>query len=304
MTDNTWLKIIIETDPLLVESIGDFLIGVIEAGVETGAPDEPHYGTVTGFVQKPNLSREEVDDILARISGFLGELADIFNVALPELNYTVTGDEDWGKNWKDHFKPFAIVPGLVISPSWEEYQPEPGVSVITMDPGMAFGTGHHATTSLCLSFVQKSLKGTSGWRLLDVGTGTGILGMAGLLFGAEKVIGVDNDPEAVAAASKNVVANGLEGRMQVSSQELSTIDESYEIVIANIVHDVLVALSGDLARVTADTGTLILSGLLTGTQVENIIAVFGTLGFRLVDQAEKLEWSALKFKKGPSQTDS
>lgn len=297
MTNNNWLKITIETDPLLVESISDFLIGVIEAGVETGAPDEPHYGTVNGYVQKPNLSREEVDDILARVSEYLTELAEIFRVATPEMDYAVTGDEDWGKSWKEHFKPFAIVPGLVIAPTWERYQPKPGESVITMDPGMAFGTGHHATTSLCLSFVQNSLKGSSGCRMLDVGTGTGILGMAGLLFGAEKVLGIDNDSEAVAAARQNAVTNGLEDRMQVSSKELSAIDERFDLVIANIVHDVLVSLSGDLARVTAPGGTLILSGLLTGSQVESIITVFEALNFRLVDQADRLEWSALRFTK-------
>ena len=298
MTGNTWLRLTIETDPLLVESICDFLIGVIEAGVETGAPDEPNYGTVSGYVQKPNLSREEVDDILARVSDSLEDLAKIFSVASPQVVVTMTGDEDWGKNWKAHFKPFAIIPGLVITPTWEEYLPKPGEAVITMDPGMAFGTGHHATTSLSLLFVQKSLAGTSGWQLLDVGTGTGILGMAGLLFGAEKVLGIDNDPEAVAAAHQNVGTNGLEDRMRVSPQDLSTLDDSYEVVVANIVHDVLVALSGDLARVTAAGGTLILSGLLTGTQVDNIIEVFGGEGFRLVDQADRLEWSALRFTKG------
>lgn len=297
MTDNTWLKITIETDPLLVESISDFLIGVIEAGVETGAADEPHYGTVNGYVQKPNLSREEVDDILARLSAYLAEMAAIFKVSTPEMAATVTGDEDWGKNWKAHFKPFAIIPGLVIAPTWEEYQPESGESVITMDPGMAFGTGHHATTSLCLSFLQEDLEGASGLRLLDVGTGTGILGMAGLLFGAEEVLGIDNDPEAIAAARRNVAGNGMEGHMRVSSQDLSSLDECYELVVANIVHDVLVAMSGELARVTAAGGTLILSGLLSGTQVENIIAVFGAEGFRLVDQGDRLEWSALRFKK-------
>jgi ribosomal protein L11 methyltransferase len=297
MTDNNWLKITIETDPLLVEPISDFLMGVIEAGVETGAPDEPNYGTVNGYVQKPNLSPGEVDDILAQVSGHLEELAQIFKVETPELVATVTGDEDWGKNWKVHFKPFAIIPGLVIAPTWEEYQPEPGESVITMDPGMAFGTGHHATTSLCLAFVKKSLENTSGLRLLDVGTGTGILGMAGLLFGAAEVVGIDNDPEAVAAATRNIAGNGMEDRMMVSSRDLSSLDDSFELVVANIVHDVLVALSGDLAQVTAAGGTLILSGLLSGSQVESIISVFGAEGFRLIDQADKLEWSALRLKK-------
>jgi ribosomal protein L11 methyltransferase len=297
MNANSWLKITIQTDPRLVDSISDFLIGAIDAGVETGAPDEPHYGIVNGYVQKPNLSPEEVDDIRVRVAEYLTTLAQIFQVETPELTATVTGDEDWGKKWKVYFKPFAILPGLVIAPTWEKYQSAPGESVITMDPGMAFGTGHHATTSLCLHWLKKSLEGTRGRRLLDVGTGTGILGMAGLLFGAREVLGIDNDAEAVAAARQNVIRNGLEGRMRVSSQQLASLDDCYDLVVANIVHDVLVELSGDLARVTAVGGTLILSGLLTGGQVTNIVSVFDTEGFRLVDQMEKLEWSALRLQK-------
>ncbi len=119
-------------------------------------------------------------------------------------------EEDWGKNWKDHFKPFTIVPGLVIAPTWEEYQPAAGEAVITMDPGMAFGTGHHATTSLSLELIRRTLVENGGQRLLDVGTGTGILGMAALLFGAKDVLGLDNDPEAVSAAEENVRRNSLQ----------------------------------------------------------------------------------------------
>jgi len=188
------LKITIKTDPRLVESISDFLVGVIEAGVETGAQDELLYGTVNGYIQKANMNPGEVNDILARVASYLTELADIFGVAHPTLSSTMIDEEDWGKSWKEHFKPFTIVPGLVIAPTWEEYSPAAGESVITMDPGMAFGTGHHATTSLSLNFIRDTLAGSIGMRLLDVGTGTGILGMAAVLFGAEDGLGIDNDP--------------------------------------------------------------------------------------------------------------
>ncbi|MGB3224516.1 MAG: 50S ribosomal protein L11 methyltransferase [Desulforhopalus sp.] len=296
--NNKWLKITIKTDPLLVEPISDFLEGVIEAGVETGARDELLYGTVNGYLQKSNLDQTEIDRILSQVSSYLAELAVIFGVSEPILSSTMIEEEDWGKNWKEHFKPFAIVPGLVIAPTWEEYQPTAGEAVITMDPGMAFGTGHHATTSLSLNFLRETLADSDGsLRVLDVGTGTGILGMAAVLFGAGEVLGIDNDPEAVSAAEENVHRNSLQDRMQISLAPLDSLEEPYEIVVANIVHDVLIGMADDLTRLTADGGTLILSGILAGDQVENITNVFKAKEFRLSGQGNRDEWSALCFGK-------
>lgn len=297
MSENRWLKLTIATDPALVEPIGDYLVGVIDAGVETGAPDEANYGIVTGYVQKANLSDEEIGSIVAQVTAYLAELAKVFTVPRPELTWTMIAEEDWGTSWKQYFKPFAIARGLVIAPTWEEYRSSAGEMVIVMDPGMAFGTGHHATTSLSLEFLQKSLAGRTGLRVLDVGTGTGILGMAAALFGAEKVLGIDNDPEAVTAAAENVRRNGLQDRMEVSRAPLASVTGCYEIVVANIVHDVLIAMADDLVRLTAAGGTLILSGILAGEQVENIVRVFSGRGFTPVERAARREWAALKFDK-------
>ncbi len=295
--DNKWLKITIKTDPLLVESISDFLVGVIEAGVETGARDELLYGTVNGYLQKANITQDEVEDILLRVSTYLSELTEIFGVSGPILSSTMIDEEDWGKSWKEHFKPFTIVPGLVIAPTWEKYLPTGGESVITMDPGMAFGTGHHATTSLSLNLIRETLDASCGLQLLDVGTGTGILGMAAVLFGAEDVLGIDNDPDAVSAAEENVRRNSLQDHMQISLAPLSSLKEQYDIVVANIVHDILISMSDDLVRLTADDGTLILSGILAGDQVENIISVFAAKGLLPSAQRSRQEWAAIRFEK-------
>jgi ribosomal protein L11 methyltransferase len=298
MAANRWLKITIETDPVLVESISDFLVGVIEAGVETGAPDEPHYGILTCYVQKANPDRQEVAEIVARVAAYLTELAKVFGVSTPTLSSTLIDEEDWGSTWKIHFKPFAIVPGLVIAPTWEDYRATPGEAVITMDPGMAFGTGHHATTCLSLEFLRRSLTAGSTLRVLDVGTGTGILGMAAILFGAAAVLGVDNDPDAVAAAADNVRRNSLEDRMRVSLAPIATLTGPYEIVVANIVHDALVDLADELTRLTGAGGILILSGILIGDQAANMRKVFTDRGFTFLDLAERQEWAALRFRRG------
>jgi ribosomal protein L11 methyltransferase len=121
--------------------------------------------------------------------------------------------------------------------------------------------------------------------------------MAAVLFGAGEVLGIDNDPEAVSAAEENVRRNSLQDRMRISLAPLSSLEKPYEIVVANIVHDVLIGMADDLTRLTADGGTLILSGILAGEQVENIINVFTAKGFQLSGQENREEWSALRLAK-------
>jgi ribosomal protein L11 methyltransferase len=297
MQTNKWLKITIETDPVLLEPICDFLVGVIEAGVETGAADEPNFGTLICYVPKINPSAQEVAEVMSKISSYLSEIAEVFAVPVPLLTPTLYDEEDWSSTWKKHFKPFIIVPGLVIAPTWEEYQPHPGEAVITMDPGMAFGTGHHATTSLCLELLRRTLDPGRAMRVLDVGTGTGILGMAAILFGAASATCIDNDPEAVSAASDNVRRNKLDGQIAVSQSRLCELSAQYQVVVANIVHDVLIALAEDLTRLTEKGGTLILSGILVGEQVTGIKKCFANKGFSLVKVEERKEWAAVCFRK-------
>lgn len=297
MAKNTWLKLTISSDPLLVEPISDFLVGIINAGVETGAKDEPLYGTVNGYVEQSNPSQEDIAAVLEQVSAYLTELALIFNLSEPTLSYSLIEEEDWGKTWKEHFKPFAIVPGLIITPTWEDYNLGPGELVITMDPGMAFGTGHHATTFLSLGLLKETISGNSGMKVLDVGTGTGILGLASVLFGAEKVLAVDNDPEAVLAATENVQINSMAGSVEVSITALESIEDVYDVVVANIVHDALTAMANDLSRVTAPGGNLILSGILVDKQVDSILETFTGKGFTLVKRETREEWAAVQFTK-------
>ena len=135
-------------------------------------------------------------------------------------------------------------------------------------------------------------------KILDVGTGTGILGMAAVLFGSGEVLGIDNDPDAVKAAEENVVRNGLQKSMQVSLAPLSALAGEYQVVVANIVHDILLDISTDLTRLTANNGVLILSGILVGEQVESVVSRFVESGFVLKKEKVRGEWVALMFTKG------
>jgi len=298
MSGKKWLKICIRTDPVLIEPISDFLIGVIGAGVETGADDEDSRGVINCYLEQPDQDKVTLDGILHKVSSHLEELASLFKVAVPVFTSTMIGEEDWGKNWKEHFKPFTIVPGLVIAPTWEKYEKSPGEMVLEMDPGMAFGTGHHATTCLALVFLQELLASSDRSRkILDVGTGTGILGMAAVLFGADDVTGIDNDPDAVRAAKENVIRNGLQGNMRVGSGPLSDMKGKYQLVVANIVHDILLQISADLTRLTAIDGVLILSGILVGEQAGTVNDRYSGEGFVLKKEKAEGEWVSLMFVK-------
>lgn len=293
-----WLKISITADPALTDAIEDFLVGISDAGVELAADQTGVTTLIHGYFDKTQKDEAEIERILHQLTGYLLELAEIFEVAVPATTTAFIDDEDWSATWKEHFKPFAIIPGLVIAPTWEEYAAKEGEQVIVMDPGMAFGTGHHATTSLSLQLLREALAGRTDSSVLDVGTGTGILGMAAALFGASKVVAIDNDPEAVSAAGENVVRNNLQRIMEVDITPLSSLTGPFSLVVANIVHDVLLALAPDLGRLTAAGGRLILSGILAGPQVANIVACFTNLGFSLIRQEQKKEWAALLFTKG------
>jgi ribosomal protein L11 methyltransferase len=293
-----WLKITIQTDPALTDAIEDFMMGISDAGMELTVDQPGETTLIHGYFDKNLGDEEETEGIIRQLTGHLQELAEIFEVSVPRLTTTFIEDEDWSATWKEHFKPFAIIPGLVIAPTWEEYHGKENEKVIVMDPGMAFGTGHHATTSLSLELLRDALAGEPAISVLDVGTGTGILGMAAALFGAARVIAIDNDPEAVSAASANSVRNGLQGIMEVAGTPLSSLSGPYSLVIANIVHDVLLELAPDLARLTAHGGRLILSGILSGPQVASIVSCFTRLGFSLKRQEQQKEWEALLFTKG------
>jgi ribosomal protein L11 methyltransferase len=291
-----WLQLTITCNPELTDAISDFLVGIIEAGVEIGVDDQLLEQTLHAYLEEENPTEEVISTVVSRVTAHLQELASIFQLQVPKIESKVIEDEDWGTNWKVHFKPFAITPGLVIKPTWEGYTPLAGEAVIEMDPGMAFGTGHHATTSLCMGFIRSVLERQPG-NVLDVGTGTGILAMAAALFGAEHVLGIDNDPDAVAAAFENVAHNNLEKTVEVEITPLEDIDGQYSLVVANIIHDVLLLMLEDLSRLTAPAGSLVLSGILKENQADNIIEVYEKAGFSCVARQEKDEWAALHLVK-------
>ncbi len=292
-----WLKAGISVNPALEEAITDFLLGAMGASVEQSVDSEGPDICLNVYLEEKSPDPATRHLLQERIRKQLEELADIFQVEQAKISWEEIEDQDWSSNWKVHFKPFAITEGLVIAPTWEQYDATGDEKVIVMDPGMAFGTGHHATTSLSLNFLRQRLSEKNGLRVLDVGTGTGILAMGAALFGAAEVMGIDNDPEAVRAASDNLSLNGLDPVMEVSPAPLETVDKAFDIIVANIIHDVLVKMTADFERLLVAGGELILSGILQGEQEENIIRLYTDCSFVLTGRERQEEWAALLFTK-------
>ncbi len=302
-----WLEICVTYDPqgnpLADELLADDFSAVGIASVSVTLPDvEPVEGwdpggysqdtdySVTGYVAVDG-DEYEVLEALKRRLVTLHERSGITTT----ITTSDIPDTDWNESWKANFKPVHLTDTFVVKPTWEAYTPALGEKVIAIDPGMAFGTGTHPTTRLCVEMIEKYTK--SGTSVLDVGTGSGILLVAASLSGAQEGLGVDNDPVAVDTARDNLALNKVSDSFSVSCADLiSQAGKAYDLVVANILAEVVVALLGDIHRVVHDESLIILSGILVerGPMVEARLA---ETGFALVEQQIEDSWLVMVAKK-------
>lgn len=236
-----------------------------------------------------------VDDRLEERLGALKErLAALRDAGLdPGDDVTVrfVQDEDWAEAWKAYFRPIRVGRSLVIKPSWEALAAADGDRVIELDPGMAFGTGAHPTTQLCLTMLEERV--APGDRVLDLGTGSGILALAAARLGAREVLALDLDPIAVAAARENVSANTLDALVRVEEGGVEAASgPPYDRVVANILADVIRDLAPDLARLVRPGGLLIASGIIA-ERAADVTAALRAEGFDPEEERAQEEWRAL-----------
>jgi ribosomal protein L11 methyltransferase len=201
-------------------------------------------------------------------------------------------EEDWANSWRAYFKPLRVGRRLVVRPSWEEYRPREGDQVIELDPGMAFGTGTHATTRLCLEALEARVN--PGDRILDWGTGSGILALAAARLGAGPVRAVDTDPVAVAAARENVRRNQLQGRVEVLLSDLPARGR-FDGIAANLLPEPITAASVALRRLLARDGWLIVSGISIARGGE-VLASLQAAGFELGARSQREGWLCLEMR--------
>ena len=200
-------------------------------------------------------------------------------------------DSEWLYKWQEYFRPARIGERIVVKPGWEEYEPEEGDLVIEMDPGMAFGSGLHETTSMCIKALEKYTR--EGAKVLDVGSGTGILAMAAVMLGAENALGIDIDDEAVRVGAENVARNGLEDRVSVRKGDLMAgVDYDADIIVANLMADLVIKLAPAAAAQLKSGGIFITSGILD-IKEEAVTEAVSQAGFDIIEVLADGEWRAV-----------
>ncbi len=219
---------------------------------------------------------------------------------LGELTYKpLEGGDDWENAWKSHFTLLEVGERLVIKPSWIDHQPSPGQVVIELDPGMAFGTGYHPTTYGCLVGLERVLE--LGMTVLDLGVGSGILTLAAMRLGAERVVALDIDPQAVRASRQNFRRARLGRKVSLAQGSLPhpiAKAGSFDLAVANISQRAICERSPFLAQALKPGGHLVASGFLQ-TQASEVEEAMDGLGFGVVDQVPREDWITLVFRKPP-----
>ena len=203
-------------------------------------------------------------------------------------------EEDWANNWKQYFKPFRLGRHMVVKPTWEDWAAEPGDRIIEIDPGMAFGTGTHETTALCIELIEQYYR---EGRLFDIGTGSGILAIAAALLGAKDVYAIDIDEDAVRVAKENVRQNGLSDRIIVEKGDLlKGVRGTYDFAVANILAPVICMLAKPLTAYLAPGGYFVCSGIIREMRDDVYNALTGA-GYTILEERSRGDWCAFAAQK-------
>ena len=238
---------------------------------------------------KSNDVRKAIEELAKSVAeGRYGAEAD-----LGELSVSAKVEDDvlWRDKWKEYFKPTKLSNNIVVKPTWCEYKSNEGDIVIEIDPGMAFGTGTHETTMLCIRMIEKYMHG--GYKVLDVGSGSGILSIAAAKLGASDVLGIDIDEDAVRVSNENYELNKVSDRAKAIVGDLTAgVDYKANIVVANLLADIVMRLSKDAKRHLGEKGIFITSGILT-EKSEAVEKCMIECGFEIVEKAILGEWCSI-----------
>lgn len=248
-------------------------------------------------VMKCYLSEDEnLDHYLAEISRRLDSVKEFLPIGEGLIEVKKVKEEQWAHNWKKYFKPFRIGDNIVIKPTWETYDglKEDDI-LIEIDPGMAFGTGTHETTSLCVEMIEKYLAETD--RVIDIGCGTGILSIAAAKLGAKDIVGVDIDENAVRAAKENVVQNQVSTYVDILlGNLLDLLDGEAELIVANIMADVIINMADIVPQFLKRDGKFIASGIILDKK-DAVKEALSHVGLIFVEEKIKGEWAVLVYTK-------
>lgn len=249
-------------------------------------------------------SADDIDERMSDISKFLKQLAaDHPDLAVSEPVLSEVRSEDWSTSWKANFKPLRVGNRLLIVPSWEDADVQPDDIVLQLDPGMAFGTGGHETTRLCLELLEQIMKDATTdtpLSVLDLGTGSGILAMAAVKLGAAPVLAVDIDPLAVEVARDNLAINNMADKVECNTTPIESIGSKFDVILANILAEELVRLAPHIISCMNTGGRLVLSGILA--EKESFVRDgFSRYPLEYLETRCDGEWIALLYRTGETK---
>jgi ribosomal protein L11 methyltransferase len=302
--EGAWLELAVEADNEAVEAVSEILSRVAPGGVTV----EPAFELVDdGLAARIDPTRPAVvraylpardtgaaRRAVERVRGDLGHLQAFGLRPIGELRTTLVHESDWATAWKSHFPVLRVGRRLVIRPTWRRHRRRPDDVVLALDPGMAFGTGLHPTTRLCLAALERLADDgrLRGARVLDVGCGSGILAIAALRLGAGSALGVDTDPIAVEASEANVRRNRLVRRFRARAGSVPSGEPRFDVVLANLIASVLVGLADELAAELRPGGTLLASGIFRDREADVGLALEAA-GLVVGDRSAEGDWVAL-----------
>lgn len=307
-----WIEVSIKTTTEAVEAVANVLY---DAGV-SGVVIEDPYDII--LVNSDEKAWDYVDESLvdleqgAIVKGYIPESSDLvekidlikqsistlpefgLNIGTGEVSTLEVNEEDWSTSWKKYYKPTKIGKDIVIKPTWEQYEAQEGEIIIEMDPGMAFGTGTHETTMMCVQQLEERISKES--TVFDIGCGSGILSIVAAKLGAEKVIGVDLDEVAVNVAKKNVVENKVDGAVEIRHGNLmDVVKEKADIVVANIIADIIILLSKDIKTFLNSDGLFIASGIILD-KIDEVKKNLAVNGLEVIQVETLGEWAVIVSK--------
>ncbi len=251
------------------------------------AAGPPDTCCVSGYFPDTRSSKEKLRSLEQRLRVMEKEFG--FHC---RIDYARIDEENWAESWKTFFWPEKITRRITVKPTWRSYEPEPGEVVVEIDPGMAFGTGTHPTTAMCIRLIEQYLK--KGDTFLDIGTGSGILMIVAAKLGADTLCGIDNDEMAVEIAERNLVINNVpKKRFQLKTGDLlDGVKKRFDLIAANILSQEVLTLLDSVIMNLSATGMFICSGIIEKNS-EGIIAKMKTQGFKILEIQKENEWVAI-----------
>ncbi len=266
-----WLKVEISAPSELMDALGNFLTetgaqGVFQESLTPQTPGDFPEPIIEEILKAYFPQDSRTEKRLAALEKYIDSLHEIFPESeKPSFTLENISDPDWGEQWKKYFKPIRVSNNIIVKPTWERYTPSGRDIVIEIDPGMAFGTGQHPSTRMCMEAIENIImkdRSIKEWKVLDVGCGTGILGITAAKMGAQDVICVDIDKKAVEIAAENAAINNVKSSLRILNKNVVAIDKPRNLIIANLTAKLLLTLRPNLIQLLLPEGYMIISGII------------------------------------------